>query len=90
MIEIGSFNELLIEATRAGLLLQNFHQSPDGRWLAVWRRGSGPGATHYPSATHERPFDAMLKAFIMAFAATQIEKTADALLEHAVEDDLFA
>jgi hypothetical protein len=73
MIEITSFNALFQEAARAGLLLQQFHQTPDGRWLASWRRGSGPGATHYPSATHERPFDAMLKAFIVAFGAMAIE-----------------
>ncbi len=90
MTEIGSFNELFSEAARAELLLQQFHQTPDGRWLAIWRRGSGPAATRYPAATHERPFDALLKAFIMAFGAMQIEATADALLEHAVGDDLFA
>jgi hypothetical protein len=88
MTEIGSFNELFTEATRAGLLLQHLHQSPDGRWLAVWRRGSGPGATHYPAVTHERPFDAMLKAFIMAFGAMQIEAQAE--IEFESNDDIFA
>jgi hypothetical protein len=77
MIEINSFNELFGEATRAGLLLQQFHQTPDGRWLASWRRGSGPGATHYPTAAHERPFNAMLKAF--AFGVSAIEPAEDSL-----------
>lgn len=63
MIDITSFNMLFVEAPRAGLLLQTFHQNPDGRWVAVWRRGSGPSADHYPTATHERPFDALLAAF---------------------------
>ncbi len=79
MNKIGSFNELLFEACNAGLLLQQFHQTPNGRWLASWRRGSGPGATHYPHTEHERPFDALLKAFIVAFGASAIEPADDSL-----------
>ena len=73
MNEIGSFNELFFEAANAGLLLQQFHQLPNGRWVACWRRGSGPGATHYPHAEHERPFDVLLKAFIVAFGAMTVK-----------------
>ena len=81
MNEIGSFNELLFEASNAGLLLQQFHQLPNGHWVASWRRGSGPSATHYPVQVHARPFDALLKAFIIAFGASVIEPA---------EVDLFA
>lgn len=69
MTDITSFNQVFVEAARAGLLLQTFHQTPDGRFVASWRRESGPGATHYPTAEHERPFDALLAAFQAAVGA---------------------
>lgn len=80
MTDIASFNELFVETARAGLLLQTFYQAPDKAWIAVWRRGSGPGGTHYPTATHERPFDALLAAFRYA--------TMDTIDQ--VDDGLFA
>lgn len=79
MPNITSFNQLFVEAARAGLLLQTFHQTPDARWAAVWRRGSGPGATHYPTATHERPFDALLASFRYATTGAPEPDTIDAL-----------
>lgn len=79
MPDITSFNQLFVEAARAGLLLQTFHQNPEGYWIAVWRRGSGPGATHYPMAAHERPFDALLAAFRYATMYAPEPDTIDAL-----------
>jgi hypothetical protein len=92
---ITSFNQLFEEAKRVGLLLQTLHQAPDGRFVAGWRRGSGPGATHYSTAEHERPFDAALMAFQEATNADR-HAAGDRFVEvvqvlNSAEDDgLFA
>ena len=93
MDEIASFNQIFAESARAGLHLNSFCQLQNGSFRANF---SNPRlGMHYDCAEHERPFDALLKAFIIAFGADQIVRrhkgeTDVQFLSKPTDDPLFA
>ena len=92
MIEINTFNELFAEAARAGLLLNNFCQLPNGVFRCNWRsQSSKRNDIFFDVAEHERPFDAVLAAFRIAMREPERIEFRDADGKPvAVMTDLFA
>ena len=67
MLKSLSFQDVLAEARDRGLMLNNLSQLSDGRFRCNWRMHYGTGATWFGQhADHERPFDAMLNAYVLA------------------------
>lgn len=65
MLQTLSFISVFHEARERGLRLNNFFQLADGSFRANWRL-DGDKTWFGAFAEHERPFDALLNAYVLA------------------------